>query len=579
MEPRDDCVTVGTYIFRGVEYVVTMNVTNGNSLIVEVEDRLAADQWRGTFDAAYIEDLTHKTGNFKQFPIFINMLESAVTQTSDSVSLDLLTYADLESLRSKKPGVTSKVQAGKTQALNTKRYLILTYSVEFDRIHYPLPLPYMGKPDPKSLQETIRDLRAEIKSLKQHSSSDYRLRELDKYRKDYELVLQEKEDLEADFLKFRRELKNTTTGNAAKEIRILKNVIKNLEEDLLKEKTKHQRSSSKRSQEYRSLLEEVEELRAAERNLRVRVKSLTNELALYKRRGPRTPITGSQQHASRPRERSLSQDRPQSRERSWSRDRSRLYNRDGSGSRERRGLTDSQERRGRMYGSGDRLGSQPLSGSRERTSSQNRRFRERSGSRDRLSFGDRRPSPRPSPALSAAGARNPRFDPTAFIREKERKRKESELKSKRNTRYRLSGSTEKKQRTAYGRKRTSSIESAQSLHSSQESLTDIGVLSDASEKRLRDINGITKTGRRSTSTYWDSPNIPIKNRGNARSKLYSSTPDSIKPNRKTRHSSRDKENYPSDVPDSDFFDRSNEMTEIDARLNRLQQFMKTNMPT
>lgn len=34
------------------------------------------------------------------------------------------------------------------------------------RIHYPLPLPYQGKPDPVALQDTIRDLRSEIKRLK-----------------------------------------------------------------------------------------------------------------------------------------------------------------------------------------------------------------------------------------------------------------------------------------------------------------------------------------------------------------------------------------------------------------------------
>lgn len=31
-----------------------------------------------------IEDLTHKTGNFKQFSIFCNMLESALTQVRTS---------------------------------------------------------------------------------------------------------------------------------------------------------------------------------------------------------------------------------------------------------------------------------------------------------------------------------------------------------------------------------------------------------------------------------------------------------------------------------------------------------------
>ena len=34
------------------------------------------------------------------------------------------------------------------------------------RIHYPLPLPYMGKPDPRALQETVRQLRQEVRTFK-----------------------------------------------------------------------------------------------------------------------------------------------------------------------------------------------------------------------------------------------------------------------------------------------------------------------------------------------------------------------------------------------------------------------------
>nr|KAF6409261.1 coiled-coil domain containing 61 [Rousettus aegyptiacus] len=67
------------YVFRGVEHAVRVLVS-GQVLELEVEDRMTADQWRGEFDASFIEDLTHKTGNFKQFNIFCNMLESALTQ-------------------------------------------------------------------------------------------------------------------------------------------------------------------------------------------------------------------------------------------------------------------------------------------------------------------------------------------------------------------------------------------------------------------------------------------------------------------------------------------------------------------
>ena len=73
----------------------------------------------------------------------------------------------------------------------------------------------------------------------------------------YEDLLQEKQNLEDAFLNFRREVKNTTKGSAVKEIRVLKNVVRNLEEELVNEKRKHQRAANKRNQEYKTLLEEV----------------------------------------------------------------------------------------------------------------------------------------------------------------------------------------------------------------------------------------------------------------------------------------------------------------------------------
>ena len=99
------------------------------------------------------------------------MLKAAVTRSRESVTLDLLTYADLEALRGQKFGHTSyrgvspAVKAPLAQQqkqLQSKRYLILTYSVEFDRIHYPLALPYAGKLDPAVLLDTIRKLRMEL---------------------------------------------------------------------------------------------------------------------------------------------------------------------------------------------------------------------------------------------------------------------------------------------------------------------------------------------------------------------------------------------------------------------------------
>ena len=143
--------------FKNVDYVVNMHVEQQQQLCLEIEEKLTAERWKGVFDATCkkqslffcfvfvsclmlldVEDLTRKTGNFKQFIIFVNMLETALIKNSDAVSLDLFTYGDLEQLRNKKTANASLLTKSSSSltSLNTnnnKRYLILTYNVEFDR--------------------------------------------------------------------------------------------------------------------------------------------------------------------------------------------------------------------------------------------------------------------------------------------------------------------------------------------------------------------------------------------------------------------------------------------------------------
>jgi len=104
------------------------------------------------------------------------MLQSAVLQQSDSVFVDLLTCQDLELLKAKKAAAAANSTDGQQQqpqqtvrqlpaGLSSKRYLILTYASEFDRVHYPLPLLPDEQPDPARLKAVIASLRQQLAAV------------------------------------------------------------------------------------------------------------------------------------------------------------------------------------------------------------------------------------------------------------------------------------------------------------------------------------------------------------------------------------------------------------------------------
>ncbi|XP_041657553.1 centrosomal protein CCDC61 isoform X1 [Cheilinus undulatus] len=492
-------------VFRGVEFSVKIEVDKG-LLVVEISDSMTADQWRGDFDPAYIEDLTRKTGNFKQFPIFCSMLESAVRKTSDSVTLDLLTYADLELLRNRKAGVVSRPR-GQQQpsALTAKRYLILIYTVEFDRIHYPLPLPYVGKPDPAVLQREVRALRAELSTLTSHGVNRSAELEIQRLRTELALVKEEKEAMAKVMERLQLAGSGSTSGREDWRVR---EVVTTLEEQLIKERAKSQRSASKRSQEQRLLNEQLEELQASERALRVRVKSLTNELALL-RRGRVTPVSG---HLS--------------------------YRVDGEIYR-----SVSRERRS-GYGT-----VRARSGSRERIENRGQRSEERGRRAD--SSGPRAHIPRLSP--SPTGSRVPRFDPTAYIQDRQRRLKEAELKKQRKVRRDMLTSPivpergRSRSREAFpltarssSRGRSLSIERRGSRNSSESSLVD--------------MEEMAKTLFRGRKPAYNGPNV-------SRGGLLTRKPLCSTPTQRMK----DKESS---------MDTGAELSEIDARLQALQDYMR-----
>ncbi|XP_046813379.1 centrosomal protein CCDC61-like isoform X2 [Vespa crabro] len=239
---------VTTYAFKGgKEYVVKMKVMAfkrcQRCLELTITDKFTAEDWRSSYDTAYIENLTHKTGNYKQFDVFVAMLQSGLLKTSESITLDLLTFEDLELLRSRK--IDSSSVSAMSNKANNRRYLILTYTVEFDRIHYPLPLEYCGLPDPTILQATIRRLQAEIERLNSTGMNKDLQKRIEKLTITNQRLLEE----------------NHKLSNGGKGIRRLANAISALENSVAKERT--------------SFRVQIQKLRAENAVLSLKIRQLT----------------------------------------------------------------------------------------------------------------------------------------------------------------------------------------------------------------------------------------------------------------------------------------------------------------
>eukprot|EP00747_Dinoflagellata_sp_TGD_P164558 gnl/TRDRNA2_/TRDRNA2_184647_c0_seq1.p1 gnl/TRDRNA2_/TRDRNA2_184647_c0~~gnl/TRDRNA2_/TRDRNA2_184647_c0_seq1.p1 ORF type:complete len:669 (-),score=94.82 gnl/TRDRNA2_/TRDRNA2_184647_c0_seq1:24-1967(-) len=146
-------------VFHDVTYDLSIS-GDQESLSIEVESASDRRRWSSKFAQRFIEEITQRTGNAKKFDVFVRMMLSALAQESDAVYLDVLTARDLEMLRRhanpQGPPTTSAAGA------SDKRYLILTYRAEFDKVHYPLPLSLEERSEEETLRAAVSHLRSEL---------------------------------------------------------------------------------------------------------------------------------------------------------------------------------------------------------------------------------------------------------------------------------------------------------------------------------------------------------------------------------------------------------------------------------
>lgn len=108
----------------------------------------------------------------KKFIQFVKMIVTAFKgQNYDQCSIDLLTYADLEELKSKRTGQQPNPANLTNPANIKKRYIIMTEANGADKVHYPLPLTYIEEPEPDALRRTLERMRSQILMQKSNAFS------------------------------------------------------------------------------------------------------------------------------------------------------------------------------------------------------------------------------------------------------------------------------------------------------------------------------------------------------------------------------------------------------------------------
>ena len=531
----------GSVLVNGIEHSLKCTFEGADTVSIEAQNLRTGDLWKAALTRTYIETVTRKTGSFKEYHVFLEMLADAMADRTDHVYLELLTYSDLLALK------TGKHTEKKTS--DTKRYLILTYKVKYDTVHYPLPLQYIGKMSSIELQDDVSKLQKEIDRLKNQIISVGSPQKQQQHSSCCKMNTELKKEIDS--------LRRHHKKDDSKMINTLQEALRNLESDLIREKNKYQRSLDKKNKECKQLSEEVENLRADNRALSVKLRSVTTELNIAKRNKLHDYQFG--------RSRSVT---PDSRLDQQSRSRTRVTPID----RRRSGSVDrSRESVGRR-------------GSTERVFTR----RSNSGSRS-----NSRNSARSAPEIrtkartpSPAGARLPRFDPSAYVRDKQQRIQEANARKDRQTRTRTylprARSTplekESPSNSLYHRRPPSNVVKGvirnNILNSRSRNGSCSSLDSGGSRASLRSNNS---SSRKQSSSRNSSRNSQSK-RKTRFSYPSSGSESEEKENRRSSSRKTGYLNSPDNISRGNAsqlsFTKDSEIAEIDARLNALQSYLK-----
>ena len=296
---------------------------SSESIHFHLEDE--SSRWDSEFSSEFVEDISKKTGSFKKFGVFMQMLENALIKPGPNLYADVLTVQDLELLKHRNKANTTHASHHSAKG-SGKRYLIITYVTDFDRIHYPLPLAVCSEPSQHMLENTIARLRSRCSPNKNSQQLLLDLQQkidlLEKDNQKYKEQLRKTKALQkktktvsnlsnevqlrleserSDWLQERSELHHTisnlkqeirsceTKSHSSKDSRTLTNKITLLESTLRETKASHKRIIDRCNLESNKNTEELNRLRLSNKQLRERLRdtSTTRQVLSSRQSAPR----------------------------------------------------------------------------------------------------------------------------------------------------------------------------------------------------------------------------------------------------------------------------------------------------
>ncbi|KAF4659323.1 Coiled-coil domain-containing protein 61 [Perkinsus olseni] len=308
--------------FHDVDYLVEIEI-EGDNLTASCEERFEGTRWTSTFSSRFIEEITHRTGNFKSFAVFVQMLFDALLDTDQqeavqdntTVTVDILTGRDLELLRHRNGGGVppSQLTSRSLPDSEAKRYLILTYQASYDRVHYPLALARQEPgSDAAALLRTIKRLSRELKVLGRgtvahrgrggscsafevrydHAPASMLRHRAAPSKKLIARLEEENERLVRRCAELQHEIDHRgpraggARGQQVSELKRLRETNNRLHGDLKQLREAKMRQAQLHRNEMEKLRKELNNARGQERQLRTKIRSLEGELSRQRSRAP-----------------------------------------------------------------------------------------------------------------------------------------------------------------------------------------------------------------------------------------------------------------------------------------------------